>query len=97
MADVKVLNVLLSSEYKKAAYVAFALQIPITIISFLVLDMGQMSRICLVALIGFWSLALIIAGRRPWAPTSADLLYWRWGFVLCYVTAFVFGTIKINL
>jgi len=80
---------LISPQYRKAMQVALGLQIPISIICLLVLDFGRLARICGIAMLGFWLVAALIAIRRPWAPTSTDLWFWRWGFILCFVFTIV--------
>jgi hypothetical protein len=85
-------DAVLSSEYREATRIALSLQIPIAIICLLILDQGQLARICGIALLAFWMLAAEIALRRPWTPTRMDLWYWRWGFVPCFAAALLFAS-----
>ena len=78
-----------SVEYDRALRVALGLQIPIALVSMLVLDLGRTARVCGIAMLGFWLAAALIAARRPWTPTPADLRFWRWGFIPCFVLALV--------
>jgi hypothetical protein len=76
-----------SAEYDRALRVALRVQIPTALLSVLVLDFGQTARVCGVAMLGFWLAAALVAVRRPWAPTTGDLRFWRWGFIPCFALA----------
>jgi hypothetical protein len=80
-------QIVLAPEYRTATQTALALQIPIAVLCLLMLDGGQLARVCGIAMLGFWIVAAEIAVRRPWSPTKTDLWYWRWGFVPCFVLA----------
>ena len=80
-------SAIISTEYRKAARVALGMQIPIAILCVLMLDSGRTAKICGAAMLGYWLVAAVIAVRRPWKPSAADLWYWRWGFVPCFVFA----------
>jgi hypothetical protein len=82
---------IISPHYRSAAGRALRVQIPLAIVSALMLDGGRIARCCAAALLGFWIVALVIAFRRPWAPTQFDLWLWRWGFLPCFIIALVFA------
>lgn len=77
----------LSADYRAAAQVGLMLQIPVALLTLLILDGGGMARLCGVSLLAFWLGAALIAVRRPWSPTSCDVLYWKWGFAGCLLLA----------
>jgi hypothetical protein len=83
-------------EYRKAAQVALAIQIPAAILCMLVLDGGYTARVCGIAILAFWLVAAIIASRRPSAPSAVDLWYWRWGFVPCFMVTFLLAALSSN-
>ena len=58
----------------------------------LMLDGGQLARVCGIALLAFWIVAAEIALRCPWLPTRGDLWYCRWRFVPCLATAMWFAS-----
>lgn len=76
-----------SPEYRDAAGVALALQLPLAVVCSLLLDFGRTAKICGVAMLAFWIMAATLAARRPSSPTFSDLLFWRWGFVGCFAAA----------
>jgi hypothetical protein len=78
---------LMSRDYINAARVALSVQIPVAMLCMLVLDRGWTARICGGAMLGFWLAAAFVASRRPWNPSTADLWFWRWGFLPCFVAA----------
>jgi hypothetical protein len=78
-----------SAQYDRAWRIALRFQIPIALVSMLVLDRGRTARVCGVAMLGFWLVAAIVAVRRPWSPTAGDLRFWRWGFLPCFVLALI--------
>ena len=78
---------LLSPQYGDAARTALWVQIPLGILSLLMLDGGQTAKVYAVTLAGFWPCAFLIALRRRWSPTAVDLWFWRWGFLPCFALA----------
>lgn len=77
----------LSPDYRDAARVALALQLPLALVCILILDFGRTAKICGAAMLAFWIMAAALAARRPWSPTRSDLLFWRWGFPGCLAVA----------
>jgi hypothetical protein len=84
---------ILSPQYRAAARVALLTQLPVATLSLLVLDSGWTAKICAGVMIGFWLAAALIATRRPWTPSAGDLLFWRWGFVPCFLIAWTVAAI----
>jgi hypothetical protein len=78
---------ILSPKYKDAAKTALWVQVPLGILSLLMLDGGQTAKVFAIALGAFWLCAILFAFRRPFSPKPADLYFWRWGFVPCFVLA----------
>jgi hypothetical protein len=78
---------LLNPQYRAATRTALKVQVPVAILCLLVLDGGWTARICGGAMLGFWLAAALIASRRPWSPSPADLWFWRWGFLPCFALA----------
>ncbi|QDU45316.1 hypothetical protein Mal52_38090 [Symmachiella dynata] len=60
-------------------------QLPIWLLTLLMLDFGQMNRACTVAIISQWLLITLITYRRPQNPTRCDLLAVRFGFIPIFV------------
>ncbi len=72
----------LSDRYRSAIFFTlFTQQVPLALLSLLMLDMGQSARVCGIAMIGFWAMAALILARRPDTPGASDLFFLRWGFV----------------
>ncbi|MDZ4688981.1 MAG: hypothetical protein SH850_28225 [Planctomycetaceae bacterium] len=81
----------LSPRYRDAVQAALALQLPIALLCLLMLDFGQLARICGMAMLAFWCVAAWVAATRPWTPSRGDLIYCRWGFVACFAFAMWMG------
>ncbi|MFO0908303.1 MAG: hypothetical protein U0794_08075 [Isosphaeraceae bacterium] len=71
----------LSDSYRGALHFTLAQQVPLAMICLLLLDGGRMSRVCAIAMFGFWAAAALILARRPHTPAAGDLAFLRWGFV----------------
>lgn len=69
-----------SAEYHDPIAFSLIQQIPIALLSLLILDDGTMARLCAVPMIGYWLAALWIWTRRPHSPTRSDLLFLKWSF-----------------
>jgi hypothetical protein len=78
---------IISPEYRRAVRVALCVQIPAALVCLLLLDGGRTAQICGIAMLGFWLVAAAVAAHRPWTPSAADLWFWRWGFIPCFVLA----------
>ena len=77
----------LSDRYRSAIVFALAQQVPVSILCVLMLDLGQLARICGVTMIGFWAVVGWLMCRRPQAPTTGDIAFVRFGFVPLLVAA----------
>lgn len=64
------------------------LQAPLLFLSALMLDSGTKLRIALIALVAQWVVSLMIWHLRGAAPTRADLLFIRWGYVPLLIAAY---------
>jgi hypothetical protein len=78
---------ILSPKYRDAARASLWLQVPLGVISILMLDGGGTAKVFAVTLAGFWLSAFLLAFRRAFSPTTTDLMFWRWGFLPCFVLA----------
>ncbi len=65
-------TLLLSKGYRRPIRVAIFQQVVIAILCLLMLDGGQLARLCGITMFGFWSGAALIMIRRPWNPTPTD-------------------------
>jgi hypothetical protein len=63
---------------------ALALEIPIALICFLVLDGGGLARLCAIAVAAHWAGILLVMTRRPHAPSLTDIAYIRLGFLVIF-------------
>jgi hypothetical protein len=84
---------ILNPHYQAAMRTALCIQLPIAVVCLLMLDFGVSAKYCGTAMLGFWLGAAFIAARRPWTPTSADLWYWRWGFLPCFVLVVIVASL----
>ncbi len=75
---------IISEQYRSPIMFALAIQIPIAILCALLLDGGQMARICGIAMAGTWAGILLVMSRRPHSPTFTDHLFIRCGFLLIF-------------
>ncbi len=57
-------------------------QAVVLVLSSLVLDGGQIFRVCAIAALGYWIAVVVIMWRRPVSPTPTDLGFIRYGFWL---------------
>ena len=55
-------------------------QLPSIVFCALLLDGGEISRVCLIATLGYWLLALICLARSEQPSNRGDLLFLRWGY-----------------
>ena len=60
-------------------------------LSALILDMGQARHIAVVAIAAYWPMVLLIALRRPNAPTMSDLLAIRYGYLFVWMAVATAG------
>jgi hypothetical protein len=74
-----------SPQYWSAIKDAIILSLLFGVPSALLLDGGRVFGFFKVALIGHLSGILMTMGRRPMSPTSADILFIRWGVLLLFL------------
>lgn len=72
----------LASAYRKGFQLALVEQMLVLGLSALVLDGGRLFRVCGIATLVYWTVAMLIVGRRPASPTSFDLVLIRYGSLL---------------
>ncbi len=65
--------------FESSLVVGIVVQVVLLPLSALNLDSGHSLRVCCIAAIGYWCVVAAISARRRAAPTSADLLFLRWG------------------
>ena len=76
----------LSSRYDEAVYFSLLRQqIPWAILNMLLLDGGEMARLCGITMLGFWAGVALMMARRPLSPSPFDIKLLRWGFLPLYV------------
>ena len=78
----------ISSSYRKPVFEAVGLQVFAGFISLLILDGGTTARIFGIALVAFWSGAVMLIWRRPQSPTRSDIELIRFGYLPLVVVAF---------
>jgi hypothetical protein len=89
--EIKTMNCdqhIVSEDYRAPVMFALLLQIPIAVICFLVLDGGQLAKICGIAMAAHWAGILLVMARRPHAPLMTDIAYIRLGFLLIFLPLF---------
>jgi hypothetical protein len=77
----------ISSSYRRPVIEAAGLSAVLLILSFMILDLGQVALASMCAMVGFWIGVLLIVLRRPRSPTKADLLIIRLGPLFFVVAA----------
>jgi len=83
----------LSSRYNEAVYFSLLRQqIPWAILNMLLLDGGEMARLCGITMLGFWAGVALMMARRPLSPSSFDIKLLRWGFLPLYFLVVVVTT-----
>lgn len=76
-----------SPEYLSAFRDTLIVQFLIAVPCLLLLDGGYAGKTAIIAMFAFWIGAVIVAVQRPKEPTETDLLFWRFGFIPCFVLA----------
>ncbi len=79
MSEERVLPV--SDEYRRPIRVALYQQVAVAILCLLMLDFGQLAKLCGLVMIGFWAGAALIMIRRRLNPTAVDKWLIKWSFV----------------
>lgn len=76
---------LVSEDYRSPVMFALALEIPIAVICALMLDGGELARVCAIAMAAHWAGILLVMFRRPDLPTLTDRLFVRLGFLVIFM------------
>ena len=75
-------RIVLSPEYDRAIKFAVVEQLVMGVLAALLLDGGQTARAMAWFVAAFWFVFAMIAVRRPFRPTAADLAIIKWGSVV---------------
>jgi hypothetical protein len=80
-----------SPRYRPALVCCLCLQAPVFCLSALIMDLEHRSHIlCCFAMMAQWFGVVLIMGRRPLAPTQADLLFIRYAILpLVFATPWI--------
>ena len=65
----------------KAIWDGVLLQLLLFVFTGLILDGGHLTRMCIVAVTGYWIVAAMLIVRRRKSPTKTDLFFLRWGIL----------------
>ena len=76
-----------SKSFVSALKTAVIVQMILLVLTALMLDGGQMFRLCLMAVVVHWIGIGIVAVRRGAVPTTLDLLFMRYGAVILTIAA----------
>jgi hypothetical protein len=88
---------IVSADYRRPVKFALAFQLPICLLSLLMLDSGVFAKTCGYAMLATWLGVGLIWLRRPFSPKSSDLFFIRYGFFLVFAMALIFADLKIWL
>ena len=83
----------LSEDYRRPIRVALSQQIAIAIFCLLLLDGGQMAKLCGIVILGFWLGAALVMIRRPSTPTEADKTLIQYAFVPLFAVSVVIALV----
>ena len=72
----------LSPSYDRAIKSAVVWQLVLGVLAALLLDGGQTARTMVWFVAAFWFVFAMIAVRRPFMPTAADLAIIKWGSLI---------------
>ena|ERR1041385_2850933 len=78
----------ISREYDSPIFQALVLQMVLGILSGLILDGGMVAQICGIALVAFWTGAVVLIWRHRESPSRLDLELIRFGYLPVIVLAF---------
>ena len=82
-------------EYQDGIRLTLIQQVPWLVLCALLLDSGRTLRLCLIAILGYWMLAMLCLARGHRKPDRAGLLFLRWGFFpLFAVVSFASGYLR---
>ena len=83
----------LSDDYRGPIHMAIAQQFGVAILCLLMLDGGQLARLCGIVILGFWSGVALMMIRRPQNPTPMDKEFIRFSFVPLFVASEVIARV----
>ncbi len=75
-------------EYMDPIRLSFLQQLPCLVICSLLLDGGRTLRVCLIAMLGFWLLAMLCLVRSQRERDLFGPLFLRWGFIPLLIILF---------
>lgn len=82
---------------RNAIWFSLIQQMPLLLMSGLILDGGLIFRRVVIASIAFWAMTLVILSRR-WANTSdSDILLVKWAFLPILLLVCIFWTVSAAL
>jgi len=70
----------ISPKYDSPIFEAVALQIVLGLLATRILDGGSIAQICGIALLAFWSGAVVLIWRHPQTPSRIDIELIRFGY-----------------
>jgi hypothetical protein len=84
----------ISPKYDSPIFEAVAIQIVLGLLALLILDGGMIAQICGIALLAFWSGAVVLILRHPQTPSRLDIELIRYGYIpVSIVSLFLVGWI----
>ena len=83
----------LSDDYRGPIHMAVFQQFGVAILCLLMLDGGQLAKMCGLVMLGFWSGVALMMIRRPLNPTETDKQFIRLAFVPLFVASEVIARI----
>jgi hypothetical protein len=78
----------ISPKYDSPIFEAVALQIVLGLLAMLILDGGGIAQICGIALLAFWSGAVVLIWRHPQSPSRFDIEVIRFGYFPAILVSF---------
>lgn len=77
----------LSDDYKPPIHFALIQQVIISVLCLLMLDGGQLAKLCGITLLGYWAGVALMMICRPHSPTYVDKQLIKFSFVPLFVAA----------
>ena len=78
-----------SGRYRDALFFTLAQQIPLLMLSSMILDFGMILKRFVIASICFWIMTLIFRIRRNQSMTDLDILFVKWGYLPIALVTFI--------
>ena len=86
----------LSDDYRGPIHMAVFQQFGVAILCLLMLDGGQLAKMCGLVMLGFWSGVALMMICRPLNPTPMDKLFIRFSFVPLFVACEVIARVMLR-